>query len=560
MSFYGDLSSIDLGDLLQNLVSNSRTGTLTVKVDGEEHHVFLKDGHISMLAGGGRPILAQMLVSSGYLTKKQLSAIRSKRRGSRKSLGEIMAKVGAMSEEELRTAAGVMLAEDMCNLLTIGTGEFRFGEGNPPSRVFDPEERRLNLRVAVSPLLLEAARRSDHWAMIRKVIPSDSVHFVAVDPAHPVDEYEDPALAAALLRCLDGTCSVREVASRHPQRRFQVYGVLSRFVREHLVRVAESDDLLHSAAHMALDDPRQARAIISRGLKTEPRNLELLHQEVQLAEKVGDNEGAASALKVIAHLKLEAEEKEKARAMLEQARELAPQDTTIWERCFALSVEEERHEDAVREGLELVRLYRAPGLHGKAREVLDRLVDMKPDSMELRLELARTQVDTGASKEAVRSLARHGKLLVSRESYAQARFCYEAILEIEPSNEGARRCTELIDSQSFKRRREGRRRVVRRLTMATVSLLLGILFIFELTARLDLAEATSGISRDRLIEKRRYNEAIERYRQINLRHPLSPTRFLDVRRRIEDLEEKLEARRSSRGWIRSSSQSTQRTS
>ena len=64
--------------------------------------------------------------------------------------------------------------------------------------MFDPEERHLELALAVEPLLLEAARRADHWRLIRTALPSDGLHFIAEPSAqrscqHVVREVVQPA-------------------------------------------------------------------------------------------------------------------------------------------------------------------------------------------------------------------------------------------------------------------------------------------------------------------------------------------------------------------------------
>ncbi len=243
---------------------------------------------------------------------------------------------------------------------------------------------------------------------------------------------------------------------------------------------------------------------------------------------------------MIAHLKFEANERDAGQVLLKRARELAPADTSLWEKLLVLDVEEGNKDEALRTGLELVELYRVPGLHAKAREVLERLVETDPDSVDLRCELARSQVDAGDPKEAVKELTRLGKRFVGQERYRDARRLYKEILSIEPQNPEAAHCIECIDDATYERRRRRIRRFIRRSCTAVAVFVATLLLVIELSARLDYAEATRIVSQEEFIENRRYREAIDHFKSVVVRHPYTTTSLLEVRQRIKDLEAKLE--------------------
>ena len=539
MSFYGDLSSIAIGDLFQNLEGNRSTGTFTLKSSGGTVSIYFQDGAIAMLATDERAPLMDSLVRAGWVTPEQMKAVRTRRRGSRKSLIETLVSLKVVTEEQIRALAQTLLHEDLCDMIAAASGHFDFRQGKPPSRAFDPEERRLELRLTVGATLLEAARRSDHWALIRKVIPSDSVHFVAAAGVECPDHLENPELARALLEVLDGTRNVQEATALFHHQRFNAYVQLAQLVRERLVRGAEADDLIAIATGTAESDPLRARQILTRGLEAEPQHLGLLTLEAELAERLKDNEGAAAALKMIAHLKLASEHRGEGRELLERARELCPSDTAIWERLLNLDLDDDMLDEALEKGMELVELYRAPGLHAKAREVLERLAKVAQDALELHLELARTLVDTGEARSAIAELSRFARRLVNQKRYGDARKAYEEMLSIEPGQEEAVRCIELIDTQTYTRRRLRRRRFLRATGTCAGTFLFTMFLVMEVSARLDYVEATSTISRDRLIEQQQYREALERYQEVAEGHPFSPTTWLDIGRRIDDLRDKL---------------------
>ena len=85
----------------------------------------------------------------------------------------------SLAPAALHAIAEDCLSEDGANLIASAHGEFEFISGEVPAKGFDPDEASLRLSLAVQPLLFEAAKRSDHWAEIRKFLPTDSLHFQA---------------------------------------------------------------------------------------------------------------------------------------------------------------------------------------------------------------------------------------------------------------------------------------------------------------------------------------------------------------------------------------------
>ncbi len=542
MSFYGDLASIGLGDLLQNLEQGQRSGVLTISAGGEETLICLRDGKLAMLASSSRPFLVDALVRHSMITQKQLDSAKSRRKGSRRSLGETLQTTGAISAEKLLSSAKAILTEDICSLLVRAEGSFRFREGEPPARIFDPEERRLEIRLAMNPVLLEAARRKDHWELVRKSIPTDTMHFVAVDKERLPDGIDHPEIAKQLLNRLDGTRSVAEIVATFGVHSFLAHCVLAALVRERAVRSVDTDDLVRAAEDLKGSDPKRALTIVRRARENEPRHLELLSLEAEICEELGDRSGAAAATKVLAHIHLERGEKEFGRSLLERAVVLDPDDTALWEKSLGLAIEEGRIEDAIREGMSLVQLYRAPGLHSRAAEVIEKLLELDKESLELQLEWAHSRTAAGDSKAAVAELLKWGRGLVAKERYADAGRLFEGALDIEPGNEVAKKCRDAIATQRFKLKKDRSRRFRRRLRSAVGTAILITLVVSEMWARYDFAEATTEISEQRLIEELRYEVARDKLQVVADRYWFTPVRFLELRTQIESLESRIAER------------------
>lgn len=539
MTVTGDTKSLELPDLLQSFESHQRSCTLQLTTESGKAHIYLREGKIAALVTEGRAPLADLIEAWKIVSPRALEEARRKRRRSKRSLVELLVQAGAVTEEKLRTAAQAALVEDVSDLIATGTKSFEFSNEEAPPPVFDADELALKLGIPVSATLLEAARRTDHWTMIRKSIPSDTATFIAREHVEVPPDLEDQALGEQLMLALDGTRNVTEAANLFPHAKMQAYECMARYVRDRLVRAASAEDLLAVAQTLERDHPEQARRVVARGLEVEPQHPSLLAFEAKLAGQLDDPKAAAAALKLTAHVHLEAGDTARARQALEQARALDSSDAAIRERILAIDLDEGRFPEAVRDGMQLVALYRAPGLHAKAREVLERLIEADPVSLSLRLELARSQVDSGDPEAAVEGLTRHGKKLITREEYVDARKVYEEVLSIGPAHRGAKVALEMIDKQIFSQRRARLRRLRRFAWFALAALVLAGLVTLEVQARIDLVRTTRLIEREELIEQRRYADAIHSYRQLARRHPFTPTVLFDVANRIEDLRAKL---------------------
>lgn len=545
MGVSGDLSTIDLADLLQNIEAHARTGTLILHSDEGDSRLFFRDGKVALLTRSQRPSLAESLVMSGQLTGRRLDAARRKVKGTKRTVAEILVGAKILSYDALHELAENRLGEDVADLIADAHGEFRFDEGSDPGPQFDADEALLKLSLPVAPLVLEATRRMDHWVEIRKFVPSDSMHFRSREGGRPPSSAEDQEMAAAMLKALDGSRSALEVVGMFPEQRFLAYKLLAELVRDRVVRPVTGDDLLALATSVAADDDAsRARMLVRRGLDSEPHHDGLLALEAQLAEELGDVAAAASAHKLLAHLHGEAGRTEQAGQALEAAKRLTPNDPTLWERTLQLALAQGRRQDGLRDGLRLVELYRGPGLHTRAKAVLDRLLCVEPDAVDLHVEFARTTVDCGEPEAAIKHLARRGKALVGAGNYVAARTLYSEILAIDPNHNEAAVSIEMIDKEEFARRRERRRRVLFGVGMAATIAFVGTFVALEVLARVATIEVRSMISRERMIERGNYDDAIAVWHRIATEHPLTPTAWFDIPRLIGDLEERREEQRT----------------
>ena len=396
MGLQGDLSTLDLASLFQNLEGALKTGVLTVRDESEETQLFFEKGKLASIAYADRPPLLDFLVAARAVSAKGIEKAKKQRRRGQ-GLGSALVDAGVLSAEDLAGLATARLVDETCEVLAARATRFEFTEIDRPPEGFDTDERALGLALAASPLLLESARRSDHWALIREHIASDSTHYgVARPPPIPPDRAK-ARLVAEVADLLDGSRSVREVVARFPARRFEVYQLLGDLAKIQSIRPIPVADLNQRVLELARRDRKRALALLQRGLDQNPHHLALLCTKAMLAEKIGDLEQASEALKMVVHLQLENSEQEQARSTLQRLKDLDEADPFPWEKSFELALEEGRKKDAIEDGRTLVEIYRKPGLHRKVVGVLERLSQLQTSTWEIVRELARARAASPAS-------------------------------------------------------------------------------------------------------------------------------------------------------------------
>ncbi len=495
MGLQGDLSTLDLTSLFQNLEGARNTGLLSVRDGDEPTELFFEAGKLALITWPGRIGLLEYLEQSGAVAAETIETARKQRRRGQ-TLGATLVAAGALAQEDLVRIATARLVDDACEVLAAGAKRFEFTESEAPSESFDREEKALRMALPASPLLLESARRSDHWVQIREQLPSDSTHYLVAKAPRVSDDPARAEFIASVLELLDGTRTIREVVARFPARRFDVYQALAELARKQAIRPIAASDLEKRALEIARRDKRRALAMLERGLAENPRHLGLLCAKALLAERAGEMEQASEALKVVVHLQLENAESEDARATLKKLQKLDENDPFVWEKSFELAIEEGRRKDAVAHAKRLIELYAEPGLHKKVCSVHERLIEGFGATWELVRDLARARAAGGERDAAVKGLEAYASTMISAEAYPQTCRAYEEALAIAPGRKKLKEALEDVKSGHLAQRKVRWRRRRRIAAAAFVVFVAGPWVSWEALARRAYVEATREAIRD----------------------------------------------------------------
>lgn len=165
--FEGSLRVFKFPEILQFLSLGKRTGTLELTQEARRVELSFRDGRIININTPERSMrLGQMLVYSGALLRESLEkALESQDMGGgTKFLGEILIEQGAIGQEPLKEALRHQLEEDIWDLFSWDSGNFRFDQAGIKGT------GAIEVDLEIAPLLAEGQRRMLDWQQLCQTI------------------------------------------------------------------------------------------------------------------------------------------------------------------------------------------------------------------------------------------------------------------------------------------------------------------------------------------------------------------------------------------------------
>ena len=521
MSFQGDIDFLSLGDVVQNLATNQKTGTLTIRKADAARHIHFQDGKITSYAEEGGIRILDWLAEKEIIPADQLSeVVRRASKAKRKTAGEVLADMGLLDLETYKTYLEDLVKETLYEVLSIGDGTFEFLGGDLDENLVDREVAALNLSLNAVSITMEAARRSDDWQHIRRHIPSE--HEIYAPPRgeleHLLAETQDE-LTRMALTLLDGRRMLREVIAKLPCSRFEACRRVAALIAEKKIRPLGSDALLKETTEVT--DLKQTIKCLKIILEREPNNREILERLAEFTEKEGRKEESATYRKLLAVSYLEEGDLPKAEQNLRSSLELSPKDVSTWSRLWETILREEDRDKICRFSQEFTEHFRSCGLVEIVRDHMIEMVRLFPDQPSYKVELADARFALGDPKGAVQSLFEVGNDLIRKNMLEAAEKVFARIVKYDKDNQKARSLYEKIRSGKLAKRREQRRRIIRTGIFCTLFLSLWAYLSFELYVRGELLYVTKTVYADGLLERQKFDEAIGRIQAFQDAYPIS---------------------------------------
>ncbi|MBW2038070.1 MAG: DUF4388 domain-containing protein [Deltaproteobacteria bacterium] len=221
MALKGKLETFNIGNLLQLLSLDQKTGVLKVS-DGESRiEIFMKDGVIVYATSSQKEFrLGNFLKAEGVLSDEELQGCLQIAQEKGQQLGRVLVEQGYISADSLKNFLHYQAKEILYNLFLWKTGEFEYKD--IPLNV----EGKLIIPLNTTEIVMEASRRIDELSTITNQITSDKLVFKISERMRDTDEVKLNKKEWRILSLIDGTRTVRHVVNESDYDKFSVYKII----------------------------------------------------------------------------------------------------------------------------------------------------------------------------------------------------------------------------------------------------------------------------------------------------------------------------------------------
>ncbi len=171
----GDLSRLEVPDVLTFLNLGRRTGVLALEKADQETKLFLRDGNPVYATSTKEALrLGAMLVRLGKVTPERVEQAVSRPRSGRWRIGSVLLSEKIVSEAELASFLKVQVSEVIFDTFAWSEGVFTFWEKVPPPATA------VTLEMDLHNLLMEGSRRLDERGRLAEAFPNHDLVVEAV--------------------------------------------------------------------------------------------------------------------------------------------------------------------------------------------------------------------------------------------------------------------------------------------------------------------------------------------------------------------------------------------
>ncbi|MBI2933798.1 MAG: PQQ-binding-like beta-propeller repeat protein [Planctomycetes bacterium] len=403
MSFKGDLSTIGLAEVFQMISMSQKEGTLVVQDDESRKAIYFGAEGVQLHSAGKRKgfRLGDILVRAGKITVGQLREVLEQQSGSGRMLGEELASRGLVTAQEIQDVVKSQIEEEIYDLFLWRKASFEFIEGPPIEELQDPETKAIRLSFDVNSLLLEAVRRTDEWTLINQKIPSmDCIYTWVSSAAREEEEAGAPEQTKCVFQYVDGQGTVADVIEQSFVPRFEVCKILVDLLDRGRIRMLSPAELV-TVARQRLEEGRRDKGLklFAVAAQLAPEDPDLIGRYAHALESEGMiQEAARMYVRVGSLLKQQGQGKD-ALAYFQRAVSLNPDDVQSKIALFEINLATASIDEAIATASELVANCLKERDFETAREIAEQAVAAAPQSLEMRLALAKVYHTLGMKKE-----------------------------------------------------------------------------------------------------------------------------------------------------------------
>ncbi len=206
-TFSGDLSRVEVPDLLTFINMGRRTGVLQLVSSGQQTGLYFSAGDpVFATTNTERLRLGEILLRMGKLTAQQLAACVEKHRATGHRLGQVLVEDKLLSAEELTSLLKVQVSELFFDVFRWRLGQFDFYDD------MAPPAGAVMLQMNLQNLIMEGVRRLDERGRIGQVFSNlDAVVESVANPDHVKDKVTLTGDEWSVYFLVDGRRSLRDI-------------------------------------------------------------------------------------------------------------------------------------------------------------------------------------------------------------------------------------------------------------------------------------------------------------------------------------------------------------
>ncbi|MGA1825285.1 MAG: DUF4388 domain-containing protein [bacterium] len=229
MAIKGDFKDINITDIIQLIARDRKTGSLLVKKADNKINIYFIEGKIVFVDNKIKTaIIGQRLVKAGILTKAHLQNIQKEQKKDKKSIYELMVKMGYIDFENAKNFLLNQIAEDIYSVFLWTDGYYQFEAfSNVPYKDF-------MIEIDPDSLLFDAARVLDEWKVAKQRIVSEDVILEKKELGDKSIDRFSPE-EKKIYSLINGNLTVNEIIEHSLLSMFDAYLIINHFLENDII-------------------------------------------------------------------------------------------------------------------------------------------------------------------------------------------------------------------------------------------------------------------------------------------------------------------------------------
>jgi len=234
----GNLKERNIGDLLDLISKEQKTGVLSISGKSEKAQVAFDNGMVVMAGSDLKrmdDLLGHRLVKGGLIKQANLDEALAIQKNTLQVLGNILVEKGFVEKEVLRKSLLLQVQEAVYRILDWAEGNYDFEDKEVKY------DKALYTPLSTEYLLVEGQRIVTEWPKVRKTIPSSDIVFIAKSKETTegiVAPEEDQGLLPEqeqVLKLLNGSRTVKDIVDLSRLGEFEATKALSELLGRGLI-------------------------------------------------------------------------------------------------------------------------------------------------------------------------------------------------------------------------------------------------------------------------------------------------------------------------------------